>query len=214
MKTKVFFAFFMFALCATVFPKTWTITNSGTSFSPGSLTINLGDSIEFDLGGGHNSVEVNKTTWDANGNAPLEGGWETPFGGGLVLAEKLTEGTHYFVCDPHASFGMKGTIVVQAATDVAINGQEPGFTVFPNPAEDYILITSQNLVPGTVYYLIDDGGRHVRTGKLTTESTRVEIGKLPVGAYMLHVQLNDKQVYKVVIKKISAGHFRVGAWHR
>lgn len=95
------------------FSTIWTITNSGNSFTPASITINLGDSVNFVLGTSHNASEVSQTTWNANGNIPLSGGFETAFGGGIVLPAQLGVGTHYYVCTPHASVGMKGVIIVQ-----------------------------------------------------------------------------------------------------
>jgi hypothetical protein len=45
----------------------------------------------------------------------------------------LTVGTHYYVCTPHAAFGMKGRIVVQAATGNQIVLAETDLVVYPNP---------------------------------------------------------------------------------
>jgi plastocyanin len=59
--------------------KTWTITNSGTTFSPESITINVGDSVKFSISSSHNSVEVSQSTWNTNGNTPLTG-FSTPYG--------------------------------------------------------------------------------------------------------------------------------------
>lgn len=103
---------FSFKLTAT----TWTVTNSGNSFSPVTLTINIGDAVNFDLSNAHNAVEISQATWNANGTTRLTGGFQTPFGGGLVQASSLGLGTHYYICDPHASAGMKGRIIVQSCT--------------------------------------------------------------------------------------------------
>lgn len=94
---------------------THTITNSGFSFSPSTLTINLGDTVKFILGSTHNAREVDLATWNAGGTAS-NGGFETPFSGGTVLITQV--GTHYYVCVPHASIGMNGQIVVNPSTDI------------------------------------------------------------------------------------------------
>lgn len=93
---------------------THTITNSGLSFTPSTLTINVGDTVTWNIGGSHNVVEVSQSTWNSNGNTPLTGGFSTPFGGGTVVF--TSTGTHYYVCSPHASSGMKGTITVEQKT--------------------------------------------------------------------------------------------------
>jgi plastocyanin len=100
-------------ISVTSFSATHTITNSGFSFSPSTLTINLGDTITFVLAGIHDAREVSQSTWDANGTTS-NGGFETPFGGGTVILQ--TTGTHYYVCINHVTFGMKGIIVVNPST--------------------------------------------------------------------------------------------------
>ncbi|MBD3638709.1 MAG: T9SS type A sorting domain-containing protein [Crocinitomicaceae bacterium] len=94
----------------------WTVVNSGTTFSPDAITITEGDSVQFNITASHNVVEVSQTTYNANGNTPLAGGFQLPFGGGLLLPADLPVGTHYYVCSPHAGFGMKGIITVNPCT--------------------------------------------------------------------------------------------------
>ena len=93
---------------------THTIGTSGFAFSPAALNISLGDTVVFSIGGTHNAVEVDQGTWTSNGNTPLSGGFSVPFGGGMVILTGV--GTHYYVCSPHASLGMKGTITVTSTT--------------------------------------------------------------------------------------------------
>jgi plastocyanin len=109
---------------------TYNVTNAGFTFSPATLTINIGDEVNFDLGVDHNAVEVSKATWDVNGFTS-NGGFATPLGGGQVTF--LQPGTYYYVCVPHASLSMKGTIVVNTITGIN------------NPSNDFF--TSCNL-PG------------------------------------------------------------------
>ncbi|MDT8323713.1 MAG: plastocyanin/azurin family copper-binding protein [Bacteroidota bacterium] len=93
---------------------THTITNSGFTFSPSSLTISVGDTVVFSIASSHNAVEVSQATWNSNGNTPLSGGFSVPFGGGTVIFSSAA--THYYVCSPHASLGMKGVINVVQTT--------------------------------------------------------------------------------------------------
>ena len=95
----------------------WVVTNSGNTFSPASITITAGDTVSFQLAGSHNAQEVGVNTYNANGNAPIIG-FQTNFGGGLVTG--LSVGTHYYVCDPHASMGMKGIINVNPAPTIIV----------------------------------------------------------------------------------------------
>ncbi len=140
MKKILFFLLLMTLSMGIGFAAKRTITNVGNTFSPDTITIEVGDDIEFSLGSTHNAIEVTKDTWDANGNTPKSGGFSVPFGGG----EKTfpTVGTYYYVCEPHASLGMKGVIIVQAATAVTpVSNDVSTFEVFPNPASDFINVS-------------------------------------------------------------------------
>lgn len=108
-----------------------TITNSGFTFSPDNVTINVGDTVNFQLASIHDAVEVSEATWNSNGNTALPG-FSTPFGGGQVTG--LTAGVHFYVCAPHASGGMKGKITVTAPS--GINDFTEGtmnINIYPNP---------------------------------------------------------------------------------
>lgn len=108
--------FFSLFVIQKSFAATSTITASGFTFSPASITIANGDSVNFSIASSHNVVEVSFATWSASGSTPLVGGFSLPYGGGLLTSSTgLTLGTHYYVCTPHAGMGMKGIIIVAAA---------------------------------------------------------------------------------------------------
>lgn len=117
---------------------TWTITDSGFTFSPATLTIQQGDTVIFNILSEHNSVEVTQTTWNANGTTPMPGGWSLPFGGGMVPQANLTVGTHYYVCQPHVFMGMKGRIIVQMSTSVHDSPVLSSISIYPNPSNGRI----------------------------------------------------------------------------
>src|ERR1035437_4943332 len=107
---KRIFTFALLCLMGTTgICKTWVIANSLDTFVPNTLTIALGDSVQFTVGATHQPLEVSQATWNANGAVPLPGGFDLPFGGGLVLPAQLQVGVHYYVCSVHVAFGMKGT---------------------------------------------------------------------------------------------------------
>jgi plastocyanin len=134
MKTNLLLVLLILSISFEGFGKKWTVSNSGYSFSPATLTINQGDNVNFNLNSIHNTVEVYQAEWNSNGSSSLSGGFSTSFGGGLVLPTKLTAGTHYYVCTPHASGGMKGKIIVQATTDIDEIQMQPEISVYPNPS--------------------------------------------------------------------------------
>ncbi len=101
-----------FAVCSAQATK-HTVTVSGLTFSPATLTITEGDTVVFILSALHSALEVSQSTWDANGATPLGGGFSVPFGGGEAVP--VGTGTHYYVCTNHVISGMKGRIIVNPA---------------------------------------------------------------------------------------------------
>lgn len=92
--------------------QTVTVSTVGNTFSPATVTIAAGDSVEFNLGATHNVVEVAQDTWEASTSGALFGGFSVGFGGTeTVIFDE--PGTYYYVCEPHVALGMKGTIIVE-----------------------------------------------------------------------------------------------------
>ena len=135
MKNKILLSLLLLSTSLTGFCTVWTVNNSANTFTPATITINFGDTVNFVITTAHDAREVSQTTWNANGNTALTGGFQTPFGGGMVLPAQLGVGTHYYVCTPHASIGMKGTIIVQnSTTGIAENQSQTNISVYPNPS--------------------------------------------------------------------------------
>ena len=136
--TNLFLSILFVFTSGTAWSTVWTVTNSGFTFTPNIVTITEGDTVMFTIGNNHNVIEVSQQTWNANGSTS-NGGFTLPFGGGMVIP--TTTGTHYYVCQPHSSLGMKGQIVVNPATGIPDNaGSVNVLGLSPNPANYYTKI--------------------------------------------------------------------------
>lgn len=179
-----------------------TIVNSGFTFSPSEVTITEGDSIQFTVGGAHQIREVNQATWDANGNTALAGGFETALGGGLVLPANLTVGTHYYVCIPHASMGMKGKIIVDPSTSKISENTEKLFSIYPNPTSNGIfeiyLSNSTNL-ENVSLKIFNIQGEIVYHSSILNNSTRVELTDKTPGLYFVQLNMNGTIITRKLI---------------
>ncbi len=190
----------LFLVITTGMCTTWTITNSGFAFTPDTIRIIYGDDVDFSLGSTHNAVEVSQSTWDANGNTELASGFSVPLGGGSVSADLLTVGTHWYVCSPHASIGMKGVIIVENATGVPENLPQVHVSFFPNPVFDMITIKSEEEMVGSPFTFMDLAGKQILTGRLSDESFSVDISSFETGIYLLQVGERRRQTFKVMKK--------------
>lgn len=180
------------------FGKVWTVVNNNLTFSPQTITINAGDTVVFEISSGHNVVEVSQQTWNNNGNTVLSGGFNLPFGGGILLTTNLTTGTHYYVCTPHASMGMKASIVVQGVTPVIDNQLLSGFSAYPNPVKDVVSLRVAGDRKGEVFSIVNLAGKKVLTGKLEDEINTVDLSGLNSGLYFVQLGTAKRQTLKLV----------------
>ena len=84
----------------------------------------------------------------------------------------------------------------------AVFGAESGWSVLPNPASDYLLVTQPlNPQPALAEYeLVDPAGRLVQAGVLPAKaSCRLQIGSLQTGYYVARFSRLGQLVYQVTI---------------
>ena len=204
MKKLLFVALIAFYSAAT-FGTTVIITNSGFTFSPDSISIHAGDTVKFQVNSFHVPIEVSQATWNANGNTPLPG-FSLPGGGGIVAG--LTVGVHYYVCQPHASMGMKGRIFVTPAT--GINSPSSNInkvTIYPNPAigKFNVIYQSGNAGNGKnitidieVYNLLGEKIYFAPDFKWQTNS-QIDLSFVPAGIYFVKIYDRDKSYVRRVV---------------
>ena len=91
---------------------TVTTTDASMDFMPADLTIAVGDTVRFEMTATHNAVEVSQEVYDARTIERLSGGFVVDYG---ETAEVVfsTAGVHYYICEPHVTMDMIGTITVE-----------------------------------------------------------------------------------------------------
>jgi hypothetical protein len=81
------------------------------------------------------------------------------------------------------------------------SGEDSFCVIYPNPAHDAITLKfGSNINPDASFTLTDNTGRKVLTGKITEETTSVDISRLPNGIYFLQLGAETLHSYKVIKK--------------
>lgn len=112
----------------------YTVTISGTSYSPNTLTVSVGDVVTIQASVAHPLAQVDQTTWNANGTATLSTGWGIKTSNYTFTVSSTN--TIYYVCTAHVTLGMKGQIIVSTA-GVNENALPIGnVSLYPNPAKN------------------------------------------------------------------------------
>ena len=71
-------------------------------------------------------------------------------------------------------------------------------TAYPNPTSDLITVKINPNLLGQTYKIIDQVGRQIWTGKLTSEISTTSINELPIGMYFLIIGGQEKQTFKFI----------------
>lgn len=186
----ILFYFIVFSISAQA--TVWTVTNSGFTFDPSVILIEEGDSVFFSIGGSHTATEVSQATWNANGSTQLPGGFNTGFGGGLVLPSQLAVGTHYYVCQPHAGLGMKGTIIVQNTTGINSYSSPIKLSLYYSHELKQLSIVAPSELAGEKYLITNLTGKKVTEGLLMSDRLNLSTAIFAAGVYFIIVP--DKYV--------------------
>ena len=152
-----------------------TVNNSGFTFVPPAIQILAGDTVDFsNIDGSHNAVEVSQANYNSNQGTPLPGGFSAPFGGSMIFTAGFSQGMHYYVCQPHVSLSMKGTINVVGTVGIAGTGS-PQLTIsaLPNPFNSSLAVAAPGIDVLEVYTV---AGQKIRSIALEEGQSTYNMG--------------------------------------
>lgn len=198
---RTFFVFFIiaFSTLSLVAQTKHLVSVTDYKFTPKDLTINAGDTVVWTNTGamGHN-VNGTQATFPSNpesfGNAVgLNWTYEYIF---------KTVGHYDYHCNPHAAFGMVGTVTVNPATaaDVLAEGN---FRLYPNPASDYInLLFSASAKGSGIIKIYSITGTLVDQKVLpnNAQSYRYDLNGLKKGYYLIKINVSGSTSVMKLLK--------------
>jgi uncharacterized repeat protein (TIGR03803 family) len=90
------------------------------------------------------------------------------------------------------------TCINYVTTSVPSTEIASDITLFPNPFTDKIQVEANAEFVGSVYFLFDETGKTVLSGKLIAENTILDLSNLSVGIYWFTVGTDRKKSFKVI----------------
>lgn len=174
------------------------VTTSGFTFTPDSISANVGDTIKFNISGIHSALEVSQATWNANSNTS-NGGFSVPFGGGMTVVNTVK--TYYYVCGNHYAMGMKGRIVVTIPNGVnALTNTPVNFEMFPNPVSTGVTIKT-NLPAGkeNQIRIFDRVGKCIYQKNNISPVQYLDLSEFASGVYFVAIKSEDIFLEKKLI---------------
>lgn len=163
-----------------------TITIVGTSYSPATINAAVGDTINFPASGSHPMVQVDQSTWNAGGTTQMPGGFgvqNMDFQYQILFASDI-----YFVCQFHASIGMKGRVLVTTSNVAEMIGQN-NIKLLSNFIDFKELTVINSTDRAGELQVYDVSGKLLQVHNVTNESKQQVEVVLPKGIYIYRFKM-------------------------
>ncbi|MBS3913879.1 MAG: T9SS type A sorting domain-containing protein [Bacteroidetes bacterium] len=161
-----------FLSATALFATNHVISISGTNYSPNLLLVQLNDVVTIEASSTHPLVQVSKATWDASLTTELAGGWGTKTANHQITISNTD--SIFFVCQNHASAGMKGMIVfdqVNKTSEIKITS----VVQIENPVKNGLLQIHNSNSQALDIHMFDLQGRLVSTYTANTGNSTFAI---------------------------------------
>lgn len=156
------------------------INQSGSTFSPKNVTVNVGDVIKWVWSGGTHTttsttIPQGATSWDAELTST-----STTFEYTVTVAGKYS-----YVCTIHESMGMVGSFTTSDITSVE-ESRLNDFKIFPNPASSIVKLPEGLKGKIQLYNILGREVRGLRTSELTGANLdQLDVSDLTHGIYFI-----------------------------
>ena len=187
----LFFIFPLFSLSQSSYNLGWS--TNGESINQ-QLTIDVGDTVIWEWTyGTHNLVQVGDVTEPEFG----EGYHST---GHQYSHTFTTPGVHDYLCSPHPST-MYGAITVNQPTASVDANLKLNFSIYPNPVDSFVNISSRmagNEVEVEIYDLM--GRLNISKTQVASNLMSMDVSQLSQGLYYIKLKMDDQQQSRKFIK--------------
>ena len=160
----------------------FTINPTGNlTYNPAMINASVGDTVIINASGNHPVVQVSQSTWNANGNTPIGGGFGPS--SSAVTLHLMNAGTIYFVCNTHHGSAMKGQINVTAAGVSELSSLN-FVRITTNPSTNGEIKVVNTLSKSGTLYIFNILGKLSVTKQLNSDLNQVIDVDLPAGNYL------------------------------
>lgn len=169
-----------------------TITQQGTTFSPSTLQVTVGDTVRWIwTEGSHTTtskvIPATALAW----NSPLTNS-VTKFDYKVTVA-----GTYNYVCTPHESMGMTGQFTASVASTIDENLSPSRVSIYPLPAQSELNVQMKNGFSANELFISDMLGRTILRRPIDTnlqnDLITLDISTLHQGIFFIGFISNNKQ---------------------
>ncbi len=190
MKSTLLYAIAML-LTVNTFANKLIIQASGTSFTPNTGTIQLGDTVIFQwVDGFHTTTSTAVPTGAASWDEVLSSSATS------YMYIPTVAGTYSYKCTPHESMGMTGTFTVTNLTGVGEVSKQDVVQVFPNPASEQLNIKISSAKNFSYNITTLDGRIMQQTENAKTDQLLIDVTAYAKGVYLININSEGKRITK------------------
>ena len=189
---KLLLSFLFLSITIIIYAQTKvTVIASGMTFTPANVTINVGDTVEWQNTSGFHNVNGTQSTFASNpedfGNA---------VGSGWTYSHVFTTvGVNDYRCDVHFGSGMVGTVTVQTGTNVNLVDAEEEIKMYPNPTSKNLFFKGYKKINSVIIYSLS--GEKIKEEILT--SGKISVSDLESGVYFVKINNDDGVITRRLI---------------
>lgn len=168
------------------------ITQQGTTFSPSTLQVTVGDTVRWLWTGGSHTTTSKVIPITAQA-------WDSPLSSSVIKFDyKVTvAGTYNYVCTPHESMGMTGQFTASVASAIDDNNAPSGVSIYPLPAQSELTVQMKNGFSANELFISDMLGRTILRRPIDTniqnDLITLDISTLHPGIFFIGFISNNKQ---------------------
>lgn len=190
----------------TAYTLTLTVANSTAAKAGFDLTVNVGTIAAITGNTMAMGTELHHTAPQnmASGMATWSFRWTSPASTSTNLTMKIAGNAvnGNGSADNGDSWNLATVTSNPATTSIANTLSEGGFSVSPNPAQDYLMLSGKTSSDFRALALTMDGkGISLSTETMGANSSRLSVGQLPAGIYRLMVTTGGKTYNTPFVKK-------------
>ena len=168
------------------------VWNGYYQFLPASLTIQLGDTLQWTPLDPPTMVHTITSAIIPSGAATFDYTWQLPADTFFQYIPQIA-GLYEYECTPHIAWNMLGTITVIGGTTVVTENKTNTFIIYPNPASNYIHFNTLNTIER--YTIHAANGAILLSGN--TEG-KINISTLKNGVYFMKILGNKPKLIKII----------------
>ncbi len=174
--------------CAASAQTTHAVNVSDFQFSPSSLTIEVGDIVQWTKTSGFHNVNGSNESFPSNpvafGNEPSGDNWVYEF-------TFTVEGEYNYNCEIHP--GMQGSISVSNTSSVGDNGDE-NISIYPNPVVDEFKVVGLTPTSKPSIIMVYDITGKLALSSRVVNTQSISVDELQSGIYIYKLMVGNEQV--------------------